>query len=283
MNEKQFNFIKKYLKLHNFNDICKQNLFDKIKLFQKKNKLQSDGILGPQTLWKLQYEPVISSKKLTFKKLKVDNYKDSYNSFLVRSDVYENLSKIYKKIKYLNAIFPSSGGFRSLNAKVSKGRSATSFHYSGLAIDIYIWSALQDPQNDPLVLVLKGNRFEVYLRTSNEKVRLKTLNVSIIKDKLIKTEVNDRFYSLTNLMKNYGFTGIDIYEKFFRNPKKNYLYSEWWHFQNNTVLVDSLSLFGIELLKVYTEKEIKPVYKYRKSIFTKNGFYYNFKKYLKNN
>jgi hypothetical protein len=63
------------------------------------------------------------------------------------------------------AIITSSGPFRELIAAVTPGRSATPFHYSGLALDLSATSGMRDPRVDPFILTADGDLWRVWARS----------------------------------------------------------------------------------------------------------------------
>jgi hypothetical protein len=66
-------------------------------------------------------------------------------NFDVSKRIVADLRAVKAAIEERGGRMVSSGGFRSLRAKVNSARSATSFHYSGLAIDLFTLSAVLDP------------------------------------------------------------------------------------------------------------------------------------------
>jgi hypothetical protein len=79
--------------------------------------------------------------------------------------------------------------------------------------------------------------------------------------------VSGRFLDLTALFQAEGFQRIRARRSFFTGG--TWLGAEWWHFQYETGLVIGTSTFGGELLKVYTEDQLRPTppWRYRNRVF----------------
>jgi hypothetical protein len=60
---------------------------------------------------------------------------------------------------------------------------------------------------------------------------------------------------MTEILNRHGFRGIRGRKSFYVGG--SYSSSEWWHFQCESVLLPSVSTFGGELMKIYSEAEIK--------------------------
>ena len=84
--------------------------------------------------------------------------------------------------------------------------------------------------------------------------------------------VSGRFLDLTALFKEEGFERIRARSSFFRGG--TWLGAEWWHFQYEKGLEKGRSTFGEELLKVYTEEQLRLslLWEYRARIFAVNWF-----------
>lgn len=97
--------------------------------------------------------PIVPEKRWGTERVSVDSYeinsllfqkydlnessRTSYSRFTVSKRIAPLLAAIRDELSRFGCILPSSGGFRSLNAKITPGRSPRSFHYSGLAFDIF--------------------------------------------------------------------------------------------------------------------------------------------------
>jgi hypothetical protein len=153
--------------------------------FQSSEGILCDGIVGPTTLRALQsaYQqrilelniPTIESvsgmpSRLILERLPADKWnEDGYDRLSLRSDVAADYRKVFDVLHQAGGLMTSSGGIRSLNASVTKSRSAVSFHYLGRALDLYIYSGMVDPLNDPYVIDREGERqYRVYARCSKK-------------------------------------------------------------------------------------------------------------------
>ncbi len=243
-----------------------------VKAFQKERKLKVDGIVGKNTWAALGVKKPPSPKyaNLHLDSAPADPYMDGYDSFRLREDVARAYTKVYKVIKKSGGIIPSSGGIRSLWAKVSSGRSATSFHYTGRALDIHIYSAMKNPRTDPLVVTKEsGNKWLVYAKgDKGDKLTLE--GIKWAKGKAGAVKVSGRFINLTELFKKEGFNPIRAR----RSWPRSYISSEWWHFQYETGLKYGLSTFGNELLKIYRKDQLvnTPPWKYREYVYKGSYF-----------
>src|SRR5690606_6115882 len=121
--------------------------------FQGKARLYADGIVGPVT-WAALEEAPQKSSVLPCVKVACDVHGKGYGHLTVRQDGAPHLEAVRDKLHHHGAILTSSGGLRSLSADVGANRSATSLHYLGRAIDLYLYSGMVDPRVDPYVCTL---------------------------------------------------------------------------------------------------------------------------------
>ena len=84
--------------------------------------------------------------------------------------------------------------------------------------------------------------------------------------------VTGRFMDLTGLFKSEGFERIRHRRSLLTGG--TWLGAEWWHFQYEKDLEKGKSTFGDQLLKVYTEDEVRntPPWEYRDRVFDVNWF-----------
>ncbi|MBT0670841.1 hypothetical protein HT136_20955 [Novosphingobium profundi] len=152
----------------------------------------------------------------------------------------------------------SSGGIRDLNAKLNSNRSATSFHYSGRALDLFVWSGMQKPEVDPYVVQRLGDRrYNVYARCSPDRAEAGSLPpISTVDDavtyanRVKGVSITGHFLDLTKLFGENGFRSIRA-RKGFETGEANALGAEWWHFQWEDGLNAGVSTFGDELKRIY--------------------------------
>jgi len=246
--------------------------------FQESENLYADGIVGPVTFAALQdalhrlnlelYAPDQESTRLPLVRVDADPMGEGYNRFNLRADVADAYDHVRKTIVAAGAIITSSGAIRSLTTPVNPSRSATSLHYLGRAMDLYIWSGMQNPEKDPFIIVYEGERyFRVYARAS--KGKHKTLKAATKHHREGGDEVNAKVIDLTALFEEQGFTRIKARRSFFRGG--TYLGAEWWHFQNMNGLFSGVTTYGSELLRLYSEHKLEgtPPWAHRDKVFDK--------------
>lgn len=88
---------------------------------------------------------------LPFERCPADEWGDGYDRVWLRADAAAAYRRVYAEARRQGTVLTSSGGRRDLNASVGPNRSATSLHYTGRALDLYVWSAMRDPKADPYV------------------------------------------------------------------------------------------------------------------------------------
>lgn len=163
----------------------------------------------------------------------------------------------------------SSGARRSLNASVNASRSATSFHYTGRALDLFVGSGMENRSRDPFVVTADGDRYwRVYVRAEGgEPMEIDALTYGSRNRGRVTT---GRFLDLTTLFQAEGFERIRARPSFFSGG--SWLGAEWWHFQYEKGLEKGISTFGEELLKVYTESQVSSTqpWQFRNHVFGVN-------------
>jgi hypothetical protein len=194
-------------------------------------------------------------------------------TWVVALAIKQSLDDALADIRAAGGIATSSGGIRDLGATVTRARSSTSFHYTGRAIDLYIYSGMVDPTTDPYLVTGDPDigTWRIFARTSDPNVAeatftaLKKKNVkppegATFKEavKLEEVEVTGRFFDLTAVFEKHGFKRIPAREDFMKNEKaRDYSSAEWWHFQQENGLVVGTTTFGSLLLNIHTEAELK--------------------------
>lgn len=264
--------------------------------FQADNQLYEDGRIGPVTLAALQQAYETRQRELS-SPLSLGggaNYsletgdadlfgtgkEQGYPRVRLRSDVMSAYKQVYKEVHRQGGLMTSSGGIRDLNATVSKNRSATSFHYSGRALDLFIWSGMQDPATDAYVAQRIGERrYNVYARCWQDKAEKGALppqqtiaDVVTNKNRVKGVSVTGHFLDLTALFAKNGFKPIRARAAFEKGG--DYLGAEWWHFQWEVGLVPGASTFGAELLKIYSKATLAntPPWAYRDYVWQQDWF-----------
>lgn len=216
------------------------------------------------------------------------------SGWTVSNRIADSFKRVVQRINEAGARLPSGGGFRPLYAPVGVGRSATSFHYSGLAVDLFPFSATLDPETDMLVVTdpAASFRYRVYYRyrdgdvipdSGTAPVVARTLTQvcafdSSAEGKPLRSEhtTQGTFLDLTQIFEDEGFRGIASQRAFTRDPRwSKRLAMEWWHFE----LTDHLSegtLFGKVLLELhsYDEARFSPPWNYYDARYKEGKFGY---------
>ena len=253
--------------------------------FQEENHLYGDGIVGPTTWKELHHELKIHVDEqmnphvenllhpdlMNWVRVPADKYRDGYDRFFLREDVAQAYLKVRERVVEAGGMLTSSGARRSLNAKVGASRSATSFHYTGRALDLFVGSGMENRARDPFVVAADSDRYwRVYVRAPGGE----TMEIDAVTYGSRKTgrAVTGSFIDLTSLFKAEGFERIRARRSFFTGG--TWLGAEWWHFQYEKGLEKGKTTFGDQLLKLYTEDEarVTPPWEYRDRVFGVNWF-----------
>jgi hypothetical protein len=209
--------------------------------------------------------------------VKADAYKSGplvgLSSWVVALVSKTNFEAALTDIRNLGGIATSSGGIRDLGAAVNSTRSGTSFHFTGRAIDLYMYSGMVNPLTDPYVVTSDGDlgTWRIFARTTDPSVpsitvtglkftRTRPRPKSERKDtvKLSEVDVTDRLFDLTAVFASHGFKRIGAKPTFLDDPgAREYGAAEWWHFQDETGLVVGKTTFGSLLKQVHTDAELK--------------------------
>ncbi len=257
---------------------------DAVIQFQETEGIYADGIVGPQTMRVLeralqeqlleQQSPGAESldasvERLPFVRVPADKYRDGYDRFFLRSDAAEAYKEVRKQVTEAGGVLTSSGARRLLTARVSPGRSATSFHYTGRALDLHVGSGMESPSRDPYVVTADGDRYwRVYVRAPGGEQR--EIDVYTYASRKRSRSVEGHFVDLTDIFQQQGFMPIRAHKSFFRGG--TWLGAEWWHFQYEKGLEEGVSTFGQELLRVYSQEGVTgtPPWEYRNRVFKIN-------------
>jgi len=163
-------------------------------------------------------------------KVRAHEYKDGYNNFRLQGNAAAAYESVLQKVEQAGALITSSGSLRGLGAKVGAARSATSFHYSGLALDLGLASGMNNPHRDPMVCTWDGDssgrRFRVYARAEHGEQM--TLDAVSYDKRQGGIRVTGKFIDLTALFEAKGFERIRCRKSFLHGG--SYLGAEWWHF-----------------------------------------------------
>ena len=252
--------------------------------FQEQAGLLADGIVGPITfaaLRKAYREVLVEGRlpggesfdeapgRLAFVSVPADEYEQGYGRLWLRSDVAEAYERVLAAVHARGGILTSSGGKRWLSADVGPNRAATSFHYTGRALDLFLYSGMVNPNSDPYVVVREPDRYHrVYARCRPEAADVQHLEGVVtyrVRDGSLSAD--GAFFDLTDTFREHGFQRIRARPGFAQGGSA--LAAEWWHFQWEVGLTPGQSSFGAELLKVYerAELEASPPWRYRDRLF----------------
>ena len=247
--------------------------------FQRSEGLLSDGIIGPSTMKALEAaysqrvlelnSPGVDAvsghpDRYVFERVPADQFNgEGYERLSLRQDIASDYIKVYDAVHVAGGLMTSSGGIRSIQANVTQSRSATSFHYLGRALDLYIYSGMVDPEKDAYVVErIEARKYRIHARCSahwNPDAELPpetTINNAITyKDRTVGASVTGHFLNLTELFKKNRFKPIRARRRF--EEGASMMGAEWWHFQNEHGLTENNSTFGQELLKVYSEATLR--------------------------
>jgi hypothetical protein len=249
-------------------------------LFQEQHNLYADGIVGPTTWAALQQalrthieeqiqphvDPDPRSERLPWVRVPADAYRDGYDRFFLREDVAQAYLRVREQVVEAGGKLTSSGARRALDAAVGASRSATSFHYTGRALDLFVGSGMENRQRDPYVIAADGDRYwRVYARA--EGGQQMDIDAVTYGSRTQARPVSGRFIDLTALFETQGFARIRARGSFFTGG--TWLGAEWWHFQHQSGLEKGVSTFGQELLRVYSEEQLAPTppWQFRDRVF----------------
>nr|WP_299486263.1 hypothetical protein [uncultured Allomuricauda sp.] len=287
-NREYLNAIERNLKSHKIigedSTITNRTLKSNVLKFQEKVNIYTDGIIGPETLWELQFPGALNPPKMNWIKCDSDIIRGSngYDNFLLREDAADLYNKLRNEIKEAGGLITSSGGKRYLSQTVNAHRSAKSMHYPGLAFDLALDSGFFNPEEDSFIVVknkAKTNGYwKIYCKAQGGvKMSLKAVYWDSWNSGVDRTAtISGNFLDFTALAQKHGFFPINPRKAFTRKANRKYLSSEWWHFQAEGLLIPGFSQFGIELLKIedyspnYIEQINSDVWNNKKSIFKHN-------------
>ncbi|MEZ4434208.1 MAG: peptidoglycan-binding domain-containing protein [bacterium] len=225
--------------------------------YQRKAGLSVDGLPGRDTLWAMQ-KPWALDRALDTVRVPADAWGDAYTRFTLREDVAERYEALYADVKRRGGRITSAGSFRALSAEVTQGRSRTSIHYAGVALDMAPYSGLARIHDDDPYLVERdrnGRGWRVWCRSADgtsTALSPKTWTKGRLAD---ADPTTCDVFDISEVMRAHGFADI--------GPRKGYETTygclEWWHFQCEAVLTPFVSQFGIELLSLarYDEAFLK--------------------------
>jgi hypothetical protein len=218
-----------------------------VRTFQQREDLEVDGIPGKNTLWALQFDWA-NARNFQAVNPPADIFpgRGGINFFNgVRADVEPHYNAFRAAVLAQGGIITSAGARRSLNAIVSPGRSPTSLHYAGVALDFSTETGMLNGNvnTDPYLIEQVGKLWQVWGRSAQGTERL--IRATIWRNgSITEQSVTTRVIDITALARQHGFQRIGRRDDF----PGNYLSAEWWHWQCEPALVPYISQFGTEIL-----------------------------------
>lgn len=217
-----------------------------VRRHQRSVGLSEDGIPGQDFCWALQRDWA-TARELPVLRVEADRVggSDGAGEFWIRSDLASDYQAMRAEVRDAGGVVTSAGGFRGLGAAVTPGRSRTSLHYAGLAIDLATDTGMQDPGRDAYLVEVDGSKWRVWCRS--DAAPLRELDAIVCRSGAAESHrVSARAFDLTAIAERHGFARIGPRSSF----PVDYMAAEWWHFQYERALVPWLSQFGIELLSL---------------------------------
>jgi len=195
----------------------------------------------------------------------------------MREDVAPNVAEVVRILHELGGLIPSSGASRNLDAAVTPGRSATSFHYTSAALDILLPGMMSRriETTDPFVVEFDPSRegkFIVWARSTLTSGSVSKAGATFeVEHKTLRgirnsrgepptnsiVEVTGYFVNLTKIMWAHGLKDIGATSSWYRDSGTGY--SEAWHFdqRENMGLVTGQTRFD-DVLKTIHEPGSDP-------------------------
>ena len=182
--------------------------------------------------------------------------------FTIREDLAPAYRAVMARVHALGGEIFSSGGIRDLREPATAGRSRTSLHYTGRAIDLCIDAGMHGPNDRYAIVPVTGGatpRWTLYCVSRNPVTSDPLYDASLIRSKTLQCAVwrkgkgyvlverTEQWISLTDLFAAEGWVPIPARSDW----QTQYLSCEWWHFQHHKDLVVGVSRFGDELRAVW--------------------------------
>ena len=199
---------------------------------------------------------------MLLKNVPADHLPGGFGDFRIREDLVESYKRVLAQARALGGVVSSSGALRDLREPATAGRSRTSLHYTGRAIDLYIESGMRTVRN-PYAVVPTVTESRVTWTIWCESVTPHPddalFDATLVSDRELDCAIwksgpgftlvkrRGRFFSLTDLFQANGWQSIPARTDW----KTSYLSCEWWHFQNQRGLKNGVTKFGDELRQVW--------------------------------
>ena len=198
-----------------------------------------------------------------------DRYRGGYSSLQLRADLTASYRAAYRHVHALGGVLTSSGGIRDLREKATAGRSKTSLHYTGRALDLFIYSGMQGG-NEPMLVTRAGGtdvnpEWKLYCVSATPMPESPLYDTAWIAERDVECarwvknvgyatfERRATCFCLTDVMARYGWEPIPAR----RTWRAEYTACEWWHFQNAQGLTLGVSTFGEQLLQVWPDEDVR--------------------------
>ena len=259
--------------------------------YQEGKNLYADGKVGPLTWSALAedgavlpaQEPeeeivdaVIGGSKMQLVRVELGaGVPGGYERLRLREDAANAFSKVMLLLKDFGAHATTSGGTRGLRAKVSANRSATSLHYLGAAVDLWVGGGISNPRRDPYIVERgEGRYWRVWARCADGSGESRTLDA--VRAGNVPLRVQANVISLTALMEGHGFAPIRSRPSSWNNiasDRKYHSGCEWWHFSFVAGLQKGTT-FGSELMRIYPMEKVvgTPPWRYKDYVFNGSSF-----------
>ena len=212
----------------------------------------------------------------------------------LREDAAHNMLKIKETVNALGGILCHIGTLRNLNkACTSQNCSATSFHYTGMAMDLYTHAgsihSTADVEKceyiieyDNAQVSRKGDPYFIVWARSDKpgaehggfKTEKRTLNA--VQARRGKPPgiipVTGYFMNLTAIFAAYGYKRVNGRKTFY--TKSGPGASEWWHFETHLGLSARKTTYGETMEKIYSVSKLtgKPPYNHKRRRWTGGYF-----------
>ena len=198
-----------------------------------------------------------------------DRYGEGYPHFYLRADLAHAYLRAYRQVRALGGILTSSGAIRALDAEAAAGRSGTSLHYTGRALDLCIHTGMLGPA-DPYLVVRDGGPDEAplwsVLCVSTAPDPADPLyDASLLREGEVEAALwrEGRGYrTITRRAVCFSLTDVLAAQGWHRIPARpdwrtSYLSVEWWHFQHHAGLREGETRFGDELRRVWPADRVE--------------------------
>src|SRR4051812_26852275 len=157
---------------------------------------------------------------LALKTVPADHLPGGFGDFRIREDLIDSYQRVLAQARALGGVVTSSGGLRDLHEPATAGRSRTSLHYTGRAIDLFIESGMRTAR-DPYAVVPTVTDTKVTWTLWCESVSPHPddalFDASLVEEQELECAIwkagtgftlvkrSGRFFSLTDLFKSAGW------------------------------------------------------------------------------